>query len=218
MQSGKRAFEGLVRDVIECRRCFELRDVKAPVIDVAQPRSVGPKYWTSQCRIAVVMLNPGQSGDNDQARDFVRHVRLFQSRKMLLDTILAGQREVMPTWGRPSGRFGAFFVQGLGLSLDEVAFANVAWCATAGNNYPPTMLRRCFSEHTGALLKVLDPAVVILSGTTVYRFDSEIRELLPSATLVRSLHYAHRKGRDVQRREATRVRAELVKARAARRR
>jgi len=48
----------------------------------------------------------------------------------------------------------------MGLTLSRIAMANVAWCATDGNRYPPGMLRRCFSRHTAELLQALRPDVM----------------------------------------------------------
>src|SRR5262249_38324031 len=73
-------------------------------------------------------------------------------------------------WGIRQGRFMKFYLDGLNLELDEVAFANVAWCSTAGNRYPPDMLKLCFAKHTRQLLKGLDPEVVLLSGSQVHSF------------------------------------------------
>jgi hypothetical protein len=138
--------EELIREAVNCRECFRLREVKDPFISVAQPRSIGPRYWASSLRVVVLMLNPGQSRASTAARGFLDNIGLFRDGRMDIQEIFRGQREVMPSWG--NGRFGAFYLDGLGLTLDEIAFVNVAWCATAGNEYPGSMLRRCFAAHT----------------------------------------------------------------------
>lgn len=203
----------LIRNAVKCRECFLLGEVQAPFIDVAQPRSIGPRYWTSSPRVVVLMLNPGQSGADDGARRFLTNIRLFRSGRMDIREIFEGQREVMRLWGNPPGRFCAFYIDRLGLSLDEIAFANVAWCGTEENRYPKAMLRRCFEAHTGPLLKLLSPDIVIASGVPTHRFAERIRLLVPSVSVIETLHYAHRTGRTAERREVRRVRAALAKAR-----
>ncbi len=147
------------------------------------------------------MLNPGQSSDDAGARGFLQNMRLFRAGRMDIEEIFHGQREVMPSWGHPRGRFAGFYIEGIGLGLDEVAFANVSWCGTAGNKYPGSMLRRCFEAHTGPLLRILKPDVVLASGRKTHAFGNSIRALLPGVTIVETLHYAHRAGRTKERRE-----------------
>jgi hypothetical protein len=164
-------------------------------------------------RVVVLLLNPGQSRDDEGARGFLKHIQAFRAGSLKLDTILAGQRQVMPSWGSPPGRFGAFYLRGLGLDIDEIAFVNVAWCATKGNTYPQTVLGRCFQRHTSALLQLLTPEVVLACGRQTYRFADAIPELVPNVSVVRTLHYAHREGRLTEQRELRRVRAALSKSR-----
>ena len=67
------------------------------------------------------------------------------------------------------------------MNLDDVAFLNVGLCATVGNQYPGWMLRRCFSTHSGEILRELAPDLVLLSGSGTYRFEKEISSLCPKA-------------------------------------
>ena len=209
----KREFENLAREATRCRECFIRGEVTAPYIDVAQPRWVGQKYWESSFRVLVLMINRGRSPKNSaSAREFLRRVRAFRDGTMELDELLERQRKAMESsWAR----FRRFYISGLALDFDDVAFANVAWCATAENVYPESMLGRCFSKHTGPLLQVLRPHVVLASGRPVRPFGRRVRDLLPTADVIETLHYAHRKGRTEERDELTRVRSALDAARAA---
>ena len=215
MIAAKLQFEDRARAATGCRECFTRREVHAPYINVAQPRWVGPRYWDSPFRVAVLMLNPGHSRRDSGARQFLRLIHEFRNGTTPLDKILEGQRESMESWGNPPGRFAGFYIDGLGLGFDDIAFANVAWCATAGNRYPGTMLDRCFDLHTGPLLKILQPAIVLASGRRVQGFSKKITAILPETTVITTMHYAHRKGRVPERRELARVRSALKTARSA---
>ena len=92
------------------------------------------------------------------------------------------------------------------LKVENVAFANIAWCATRENKYPPSMLSRCFSVHTLPLATVLAPEVILLSGAPTHTFASAIQSQLPNARIIPMLHYAHRKGHATERDELRRVR------------
>ena len=213
MHDRQSQFARLVRGAVECRACFTQGEVSSPFIDVAQPRSVGPKYWTSGLRVAVLMLNPGQSRNDAGARGYLQNIHLFRKGALSLEKILEGQRSVMAGWGRPAGRFGSFYLEGLGLRLAETAFVNVAWCATDKNQYPATMLRRCFELHTGPLLKLLAPHVVVASGSRVHDFANQVRSLVPGSLVIETLHYAHRAGTAKEGAELVRVKAALRKFR-----
>ncbi|MCF8131317.1 MAG: hypothetical protein K9N10_22630, partial [Deltaproteobacteria bacterium] len=121
-----------------------------------------------------------------------------------LEEVFKHQAQDMPKWGR--GRLYNFYINGLGLNLSDVALGNIAWCSTKGNRYPDKMLRHCFSKHTASLIDILEPDVILLSGTATHRFAKVIRKQHPAAKVVEMLHYAHREGRDVQQAELDRVR------------
>ena len=116
----------------------------------------------------------------------------------------------MQGWGSPPGRFVKFYLEGMHLNLEEVAFANIAWCAEANNQYPSAMLNLCFNRHTKRLIQILSPNVIVLSGSNTYRFSKEIGMSLPHTTLIPTLHYAHRKGKVKEQQELERVRAQIA--------
>jgi hypothetical protein len=106
-----------------------------------------------------------------------------------------------------------FYLNGLYLDQDEVAFANVAWCATRDNVYPGTMLRRCFVWHTRPLLEALGPHVVLAAGAKAQAFAREISELSSKPQMIPILHHAHREGHVASQRNLARVRSLLGKIR-----
>ena len=215
-----KAFEALSAKAVKCRVCFERFDVKPALIDVAQPRWVGSKYWSTRPRIVIVMLNPGSGEARDGSADTrsLNSLKAFAQSRGSLSAVLQHQAADMPNWGRllrteegkPNGhQFTTFYLKGLNLKLEEIAFANVAWCATSGNKYPSGMLSTCFERHTQPLLKLLAPDAVLLSGSATHRFAASIRPDVPDAKVIPMMHYAHREGANVEATELARVRAQL---------
>ena len=207
-------FEALCARAAACRRCFQGLSVAPSLIDIAQPRWVGSRYASAKRRVAVVMLNPGSGasrtdGADERSRQLIR---AFADGSGSLDAVFEHQAADMPNWGR-GGRFLPFCIDGLGLRLDEIAFANVAWCGTYGDRYPGKMLEDCFNRHAEKLLSILDPHVVLLSGCKTHRFADRVRELLPErCSVILMYHYAHRKGLAAEKCELERVRGEIEEA------
>jgi len=213
-------FEALSAKAAKCRVCFERFDVKSALIDVAQPRWVGNKYWSAHSRVVVVMLNPGSGEARDGSADTRSSelLKAFAQGRGSLAAIMRHQAGDMPNWGRllrtedgkPNGhQFTTFYLNGLNLNLEEIAFANVAWCATSGNKYPTGMPSACFERHTQPLLALLAPDVVLLSGSATHRFAAPIKHDVPGAKVVPMMHYAHREGASIEAAELARVRAHL---------
>ncbi len=195
------AIADLYRHALPCRKCFaEQRGLTAPVIDLAQPRWVGSRYFRAKLRITFVMLNPGAGAPSKAAGNRAAREMLlkFRDGDTTFPEVLAFQRQHMKSWGRAAGRFLDFYTKDLGLKLDEVAFLNIALCATAGNRYPKWMLDRCFADHSGEILRRLDPSLVVLCGGSTRRFTSAIKEKCPGAQVVSMLHHSHREGRSVE--------------------
>jgi len=199
-------FNHLCLQAVKCRHCFGHLGLKAPLIDRAQPRWVGDKYWNANQKVLLLLLNPGSgAGRKDDANLRLRSMlRSYAEGKCELADVFAHQKDDIPNWGRK--RFGRFYLEDLGLKLDEVALGNIAWCATDGNVYPRDMMNHCFRHHTAPLIRLLKPDVVILSGSSTHRFASPVREMLPDAEIVETIHYAHRMGKLKQKQEAERIR------------
>ena len=160
------------------------------------------------------MLNPGQ-GDGAQLEQNLHLKSLlhqYKRREIGFFAVLNFQREHMPAWGRPQGRFLPFYTNVLGLELDALSFMNIALCATKENKYPRSMLGRCFEAHTGSIAWELQPNVVLLSGSATHLFAADFSSRLPDAQIVPMLHYAHREGGEIEARELSRIRELLVAA------
>jgi hypothetical protein len=207
--TGWLAVEHLYREASHCRRCFEQLGLKAPTIDIAQPRWVGRDYWTCRRRVLILMINPGSGANRRDDADLRMRNALhkFRDGTAALREILDRQVDDMPHWGK--GRFWGFFVEGLGLVMDEIAFANIAWCATSDNSYPRGMLSECLDRFTARLVKLLQPTHILLSGAATHQFTVRIQEAAPHANVEPVLHYADRRGHEVRAAEVARIRALL---------
>jgi hypothetical protein len=152
---------------------------------------VGSHYLNVEPRVLVVMLNPssGKRYAKKSNPEYLRYLQSYRSGDLELKKLFDHQKDDMPRWGR--GRFWKFYMNRLGLILEETAFVNIAWCATDDNSYPDWMLGNCFQLHTEDLIKALRPSLILLSGGNVQNFERSIRLAVPNA-LVRPIpHYAH---------------------------
>lgn len=162
MTTERQAIE-VMRQADACDDCFVRdRSLARAACDVPQPRWIGPRYFAARPRVAVVLINPGGGGSsadtaalNEEAtvfRDFHR-TGDYKPIRSYFERCLARRDKWL--W-----RYRELF----GLDHDEIAQLNIAWCATENNIYPSSMQDHCFERHTAALLRALDPHVVILSG------------------------------------------------------
>jgi hypothetical protein len=198
----KQTVEDLARKATTCRECFALGEVVAARIDIAQPRWIGEKYWSARLRIVILMCNPGEGLNYSQSVERARsRLDKFRQGTLTVDAIVENQRNA--DWSR-------FYFDGLQLDVDEIAFANVAWCATKGNIYPRTVLTRCFERHTEPLLRLLRPNVVLAAGRKVQTFLRRLSALPGTPRVIPILHHAHREGRNTEQLEFARVRRELT--------
>lgn len=199
-------FESLAAKAVRCRVCFDLGEVKPALITRAQPRWVGPRYWETSPRIMIVLLNPGSGANRTDAADgrFLSLLDAFATNRGRLAAIMDHQADDILNWG--GGKCARFYLEGLGLKLEKVAFANVAWCATKENDYPLSMRSRCFALHTLPSATVLAPHVLLLSGSDTHRFASAFQDQLPDTRIVPMLHYARRKDLVTEKAELVRVR------------
>ena len=58
---------------LKCKVCFESpqHNLTRPLVDMAQPRWIGPGYWKTTPKIALVLTNPGAGngyGDTENRR------------------------------------------------------------------------------------------------------------------------------------------------------
>ena len=211
----RQAAEVIFREAMKCRKCFDQDLVRSAFVDVAQSRWIGPKYFDSSVKVLIVSLNPGtgNTAEKQLSNEPFRQILYdYRDGRTTLQDLFAFQRQHIPRWGTPPGRFARFYMDGLGLTLDSIALVNIAWCAAAKNEWVRSMLSQCFHLHTNKLVSAIRPDVAILSGLGTHKYASEIERLVPRCKAVCTMHYAHRKGRDAERAELQRVRKEIALA------
>jgi hypothetical protein len=201
-------FRSIVKRAVHCDDCFRGALLTRALIDRAQPRLIGSEYWGTRPRIVFLSINPGSGeGRHDRANTRMRDlIHCYAADNGALEDILEHQKRDFPNWG--NGKFSRFLALA-GLQPNKLAFANVAWCATKNDQYPPAMLRNCMQKHTSPLIKALAPDVVVLSGSAAHAFYTQVRQTVPNARIHCTLHYAHRKGRQASLDAASRLRKEL---------
>jgi len=208
-----KAVEVIFRNSMRCHKCFEQQLVEASFIDIAQPRWIGPNYFSAVMRIALVLLNPGAGNTPKKMKSdepFLQLLYDYRNGKIGLANFFSFQRQHMLNWGTPAGRFVRFYIHGMGLELNSIALANIAWCANLRNKWPRTILSQCFQLHTIKLLQIINPNIIVLSGSATHCFSGEILRILPNCRLVKTLHYAHREGQEREQEEFRRVRYEIA--------
>jgi hypothetical protein len=201
----------IFRHAVGCRVCFtKPLSLHSALIDVAQPRWIGEHYWDG-LRTVILLVNPGAGkGTHDPAnREFRRLILAYRSRQGTIAEVFEHQRREIPNWGQ----FQAFYLNGFGLTLPDIALANVAWCAERDDNHPSGMLRACFRQHTDPLLRVLKPHLILLGGSGLAPFIDRMETACPEAKIIPILHYGHRKGYEATRTEIERVKLIIQQAR-----
>jgi hypothetical protein len=141
--------------------------VERAFVDLAQPRYVGPGYWTASERRLFLMINPG-AGDGSPSDAAMRQdIRDYSVGKIGLDDLFRRQRGSIPTWRR--GKLLSFIEEN-GALLDEIALLNIAWCAVKGNKYTPEMLQACWTRFTRLAIEALAPTLVVACGEIPKKF------------------------------------------------
>jgi hypothetical protein len=167
--------------------------------------------------VLIILLNPGAGNTPEKQRlnvPFRQVLHDYRDGRKTREDLFAFQRQYIPRWGTPPGQFVRFYMDSMGLTLDKVALANIAWCADAKNKWSRSMLSQCFHLHTGKLIAAIRPDVAILSGLGTHKYATEIEQLVPRCRTVCTLHYAHRKNRGAERAELHRVSNKIMSVRA----
>lgn len=87
----------LCRNATSCRVCFDPgapKMLKAPIVDIAQPRWIGDGYWAASPRVVIVGINPGAGkGRHDAANRQARElIAAFRDHTRSLVDVFARQR------------------------------------------------------------------------------------------------------------------------------
>lgn len=197
----------LAQRAISCNACFESPPLCRAGIALPQPFAVGKLYRAGG--IALVGINPGASADGGYK----------EARRVALDRFANGEVSALETYWDALATDAEHYwnpkylarVRALGLKIDQLLVGNIALCATAGNKYPKSMLRTCWTRHTEGFLAHFAPGTLVLMGAagTVDEFIGNLRRSCRSLRAIRIAHYAHRKGLAYEQAECVRVRSFL---------
>lgn len=206
--------DNLFKKAMHCRICFDNGVAERALIDLPQPRWIGRDYFKVRHKIIVVTINPaaGNSSEKEELnRPFLQILHDYKNGKKSLQELFDFQGNYIPKWGeKPSGKFLKFYTE-MGLELNNIALANVAWCADAKNKPPAKMLKTCFNKHTKELIEIITPDIAILSGSKIRKFGKKIKDALPECHIIETFSYAHPKGKDREKKELQKVKAEISK-------
>jgi hypothetical protein len=211
-----RKFNKICRAAMTCRQCFEILPLNPALIDLPQPRWIGHDYWTASVKTLILLLNPGAGNSRSKQENnepFREILFNFREGKVGLIKLLSYEKEHMQGWGTPKGRFLKFYLDGLKLDLNEIVFANIAWCAEAKNKYPNKMLDLCFQAHTRDLIAAIAPDIILLSGSKTHRFLAQVQSIASKAKVITMMHYAHREGKEREELELKNIQAKIGKVR-----
>ena len=192
--------DDLFHKAMDCNDCALKGLANLIPNDIPQPRWVGPKFENEKIKILVLMLNPGSGAGykiyQGQDNEHLQMLKKYKNRECSISEYLDSQIKDMENWGK--GKFIEFYrdEDHLNLDFNRISFANLAWCATSDNSYPMKMLKNCFCKHTKSLLSLLNPDVVLLSGTRVWKFGKYLRNINPKIQIIQTFHYANRKSKE----------------------
>ena len=178
----------VMREAGPCNACFDDPRGQLDRVQsgVPHPRWIGSRYADAVCRVALVLINPGQPGEDSWHRRETKVFRDFHAGESY-----EGVRDHYRACVARRDRWICRYIDLLGGDIEEIAQLNMAWCATKQNRYPTWMLDQCFRLYTGRLLEALDPHVVLLSGkSALSEFKPRVEKLLPNSRVRVISHYA----------------------------
>ena len=125
----------IMRSAAHCSACFEDDRLRLERVSmgVPQPRWIGSKYWQVPCRILLVLINPGQSIDEEWNQSEAKVFSQFHN---------GGRYDCLRTHFRQCALKGGSqhtwlcrYRDLLTWDIEEIAQINMAWCATVDNRH-----------------------------------------------------------------------------------
>ena len=206
------AIDHRYRDAMACNACFgTVLHLDRGSADLPQPGWIGPRYGSSSPRVAVLLVNPASARrkGKDRLKEPLRNsLQQYKDGNMPLLDLFAVQKKQMSQWGQ--GQFISFYEKYAG-PIEALAFLDLALCATKRNQCPRDMRRLCFGSHSGNIIELLAPDILLMSGTKTHFLKDEIQHRLPECRLIRILHFAHRTGKHIEQKDIRRARKWLVR-------
>tara|TARA_B100001750_G_C15488472_1_gene589729 strand:+ start:397 stop:1185 length:789 start_codon:yes stop_codon:yes gene_type:complete len=209
-------------EAAQCEDCFESGELSRgsdAIIKHAQPRWIGPDYFTSDKRYCVVLINPGKVGQHTSNYVAKENEKKFQ--EVLVDLKDGRYRwhdlsilfcDSMPHWKgsvwkkgytkKTKVNFAWWYFGELGIPIRNSAIVNILLCYTEPKpakfkkKQKEYFFKNCYKRYTKNLLQQLNPTHLFLNKTFVsdLMFD-QLKEDLPGVSeknINVIYHYAHK--------------------------
>ena len=194
----------IYKSAIKCNDCFANNKygIQRGLVSKAQPRWIGKNYFSSNKKVVMVAINPGNVGKKS-SYDKIKAAENFQDKIMKFwrdvskwDELMSFINEDMENWG--NGRYKKFYFDLMKLKIDEVALMNMMLCSATpvggtNNAYSKQTLENCYNRYTRKIIIELNPEFIILSGTLVNnamkKFKDELLKDLPNTQIINTFHY-----------------------------
>ena len=194
----------IYKSAIKCNDCFANNKygIQRGLVSKAQPRWIGKNYFSSNNKVVMVAINPGNVGKKSSynkiktAEDFQDKIMKFWRDNSKWDELMSFINEDMENWG--NGRYKKFYFDLMKLKIDEVALMNMMLCSATPvggtrNAYSKQTLENCYNRFTRKIIIELNPEFIILSGTLVNnamkKFKDELLKDLPNTQIINTFHY-----------------------------
>ena len=209
-------------EAAKCEDCFESGELSRgsdSIIKHAQPRWIGPDYFTSDKRYCVVLINPGKVGQHSS--NYVAREKEKNFQEVLVDLRDGRYRwhdisilfcDSMSHWKgsvwkkgytkKTKLNFAWWYFGELGIPIRNSAIVNILLCYTEPKPAVFTKKQKedffdnCYKRHTRNLLQQLNPTHLFLNKTLVSdRLFDQLQEDLPSVSEKNVnviYHYAHK--------------------------
>ena len=194
----------IYKSAIKCNDCFANNKygIQRGLVSKAQPRWIGKNYFSSNKKVVMVAINPGNVGKKSSydkikaAEDFQDKIMKFWRDNSKWDELMLFIDEDMENWG--NGRYKKFYFDLMKLKIDEVALMNMMLCSATPvggtrNAYSKQTLENCYNRYTRKIIIELNPEFIILSGTLVNnamkKFKDELLKDLPNTQIINTFHY-----------------------------
>lgn len=217
----------IYKSAIKCNDCFGDKKyrIQRGLVSKAQPRWIGENYFSSNKRVVMVAINPGNVGNKSShgkmkaAKDFQDKIIKFSKDNSKWHELMSFINEDMANWG--NGRYKNFYFDLMKLKVDEVALMNMMLCSATPvggtkNAYSKQTLENCYNRFTRSIILELNPNFIILSGSLVNnamkKFKDDLLKDLPNTKIINTFHYRPQNPKDWKRADDDAIRvSQLLK-------
>lgn len=206
----------------KCEKCFESGELSRgsnSILKHAQPRWIGPDYFSSNKRYCLVLINPGKVGQHsnnkiarEKEENFQNILIQFREGRYPWQELTVLFCDSMTRWKgsvwkegyakKKQLNFAWWYFGKLGIPIKNSAIVNVFLCYSEPRplgfkeKQKKDFFDNCYEQHTRNLLQRLDPTHLFLNKTLVSdRLFDQIKIDLPAVNegnINVIYHYAHK--------------------------